>query len=248
MLNLLTYFRSSPRFMAWNSHPNQQSRVLITAGMDGDEYSSIEAAQQLINSYSGNIPITIIPITNLAGYQSGVSYNPLDGLYPKYVYPGSRWGSSTQRLMYNLSKFLKKTELWIDLHSGAKDERLNPFVWAQETNNPLVDSRIKKLLSSLPATTLYTKKNTIRIAQQIARSNTGYLLLESGEMGIINARCVNQHLLWISHLLKHLDKDSNVVFNPTYNTLAIHKITNKIPKKYLWRSPNTAYVGKYISN
>ncbi|MCE7897977.1 MAG: hypothetical protein DPW11_01280 [bacterium] len=82
MFDLLNYFRSAPTPHVWHSHSTQQSRVLITAGVDGDEYDGICAAQALIQSYNLPIPITIIPIVNIPGYLSHTSYNPLDKRYP----------------------------------------------------------------------------------------------------------------------------------------------------------------------
>ena len=81
MLNPLSYFKSAQPFTVWHSHPQKQSRILITAGVDGNEYDGINAAKTLISTYQGNIPITVIPIVNLAGYHAGTSYNPLDGKY-----------------------------------------------------------------------------------------------------------------------------------------------------------------------
>src|SRR3989344_9294675 len=80
--------------------------IVITAGIDGDEYAGIEAAYELIRIYSKQSfsgRLVIIPVVNIPGFEEAVSYNPLDKKYPKYIYPGKKNGSSTERLLYWLS-------------------------------------------------------------------------------------------------------------------------------------------------
>ncbi|MEO6508685.1 MAG: succinylglutamate desuccinylase/aspartoacylase family protein, partial [Patescibacteria group bacterium] len=77
--------------------------VVITAGMDGDEYTGILAAYDLIEHYS-NTPfqgrIVVLPVMNIPGFYAGTSLNPEDGKFPKYIFPGSSSGSSTERLLH----------------------------------------------------------------------------------------------------------------------------------------------------
>jgi predicted deacylase len=219
-----------------------QSRVLITAGVDGDEYDGIEAAKYLISHYQGDVSITVIPIVNIAGNQAKVSQNPLDGLYPKHIFPGSKYGSSSSRLMYELSKYTNGIELWIDLHGGATDEHLNPFVWAQQTNNITVDKRTTRILSHLKTTTLFTRSATLPPANSLAKSNISYILLESGELGRATKRNTQRHIDWISTILKNLDNNKPITFKPTYTKLNYTKSTSKA-KNLLWCSKKLSVVG-----
>ncbi len=65
--------------------------LLITAGMDGDEYAGIEAAFQAVEKYqhetfSGRL--IILPVVNILGFENESSQNPLDQKFPKYIFPG----------------------------------------------------------------------------------------------------------------------------------------------------------------
>lgn len=228
MKNILSYFKTAPKFEVWDSHPTKTAEILITAGMHGDELSSIEAAKQLIKTYKGNVPITIIPILNLAGFQSGVSHNPLDNHDPIYLYPGSPFGSSTARLMYNLSHLTKSKKLWIDLHGGAKGEYLTPFVWAP---------RPYPYLSHL--------KNRVLIDTTFER-DIPYLILESGQLGKLNQKDVNAHLDWVKTILENLNSRPKTSWKPTFNQVVYEKRSNQNPysNNVLWYSRDLYVSGK----
>lgn len=228
MTNLLTYFKSAPPFDVWHSHPNLTSQILITAGMHGDELSSIEAAKSLISTYNGTIPITVIPILNLTGYLSFTSLNPLDNKDPIYHYPGSYLGSSTPRLMYQLSQYTQSKKLWIDLHGGAKNEHLNPFIWAAD-NYPI--------LSYL--------KGRVLIDSTFTR-DLPYLILEAGELGKINQTAVKLHLSWVASILNNLDKPKKSAWQPTFNQIIYESRSTQSldDPDLLWCSPTLYVSGK----
>lgn len=229
MFNILNYFKTAPEFEVWHSHPHLQSEVLITAGMHGDELSSIKAAKSLIETYHGNIPITVIPILNIAGYHASVSHNPLDNKDPIHIYPGSPWGSSSSRLMYEVFKFTKGKKLWIDLHGGAKDEYLKPFIWAPD-NYPV--------LSHL--------KGRILVEPSFKR-DLPYLILESGELGQIDNMSIALHLSWIKQVLDNLGKPRKPNWHPTYTGLCYDKNIgqDRNVENFLWSSPTYYIYGLY---
>ena len=242
MPSLLTYFRTPPKFDVWHSHSGIIPRVLITAGIDGDEYDGIEAAKSLINNYRGDIPITVIPIVNIAGYQAKISQNPLDGKLPKNIYPGSRYGSSSNQLIAELSKHTVGVELWVDLHGGATDEHLNPFVWAQKTNNTIVDQRTTGLISRLKTTSLYTNSTTLPPAPALAKHNTSYIMLESGELGLPTKRNTQRHVDWVGTVLTNLDNNKSQPFTPTYTEIKYINNTSH-QGNLLWQSSQLTAIG-----
>ncbi|MCE7897976.1 MAG: hypothetical protein DPW11_01285 [bacterium] len=145
--------------------------------------------------------------------------------------------------MYQISKYANNVELWIDLHGGASDEHLNPFVWAQQTGNKVIDQQTTKLLSHLKATTLCTSRPTLSPSIPLAQHNISYILLESGELGRPTNKYTAHHLSWVNTILKNLDKESNNSFIPTYKTIKYQKRTSTIPNKYLWYSEKNVAVG-----
>ncbi|MEI6690956.1 MAG: succinylglutamate desuccinylase/aspartoacylase family protein [bacterium] len=243
-MSIFTLFKPAPRFQVWHSHPGSKSQVLITAGVDGDEYASIAAAKQLIEQFSTHppiIPITIIPIVNLAGNKAGVSHNPLDGRFPKTIFPGSPLGTSSSRLMFKLSKYTKGIKLWIDLHGGAHDEELNPFIWADKTGNNQVDILTSYLLSSLKATSLYSH-NTLTPSLPLSKRKASYLLIECGQLGQTTPPMVNQHISWVNDCIKVLSNQPYnpiLAFTPTYSFINYHigSSPNPHPNNLLWTSP-----------
>ncbi len=132
---------------------------LVTAGIDGDEYTGIQAAYELIEVYrkrnfAGRL--IVIPIVNVPGFEAGCSENPLDGQFPKSVFPGKENDSPTERLVDWLARsYVSESYVWFDLHSGALNERLNPFLWTYETGVASVDSWMKDFHAAQTETILF---------------------------------------------------------------------------------------------
>lgn len=179
-------------------------KIIITAGMDGDEYSGIQAAYNLISGIEpGKIPfhLVIIPVVNIPGFYAGISNNPQDGKYPKEIFPGKKKGSSTERLMHWFSTtILPGSFLWLDLHSGASHELLNPFIWSFQTGNRDINADTTRLLALFPKNTLlYTRSS---YANSIAKYGCSYLVFEAGESGQRESYTI--HIQWVRKILKKL--------------------------------------------
>jgi hypothetical protein len=182
--------------------------VLITAGMDGDEYNGIQACIELAHQFQNNSQWSgtriIYPLVNMFGYHSGVSWNPLDSIYPKHIYPGNMNGSSTEQIIYTLFHSMKHPDIWIDLHGGNRNERLTPFVWTFPAHNDEQTKKLFTLLSRIGAQTIvysYWKKADI-----VQRYNTLYLLFEAGEKGILDPHNVSLLSTWVCDALDGKEK------------------------------------------
>ncbi|MBP9719094.1 MAG: succinylglutamate desuccinylase/aspartoacylase family protein [Candidatus Levybacteria bacterium] len=176
--------------------------ILITAGLDGDEYAGIEAAYTLIDHYaktkfSGRL--IIIPILNIPGFEAGMSWNPLDNKYPKHIFPGKEKGSSSEKLMHWLSSsFIQNTDLWIDLHSGASTEVLASYIDIADIQrkNPAV--LLRDCLQKIKAERIVLSRNSF--TENIAKKNTAYIRLESGQLGQRNKKDIKQHIDWVKQI------------------------------------------------
>lgn len=179
-----------------------EKTVVITAGVDGDEYAGIEAAYALIDRYTKQkttFRLIIIPIVNIPGFTNGVSWNPLDNKYPKHIFPGKEKGSATDKLMYWLSNnFVTGCDLWIDLHSGASTEYLEPFVQVWETEKKVLNQQIKDLLSKVKAKTIVFSSGAHKA---LVKNNCMYIRLESGCLGKREKKAIKQHTEWVKQLL-----------------------------------------------
>jgi hypothetical protein len=188
-------------------------RVLVTAGLDGDEYAGIEAAyrleKELAASHFSSVGVTVVPLVNRPGFLAGTSFHPLDGKYPKNIYPGNPSGTDSERLVAVLIRqFVSSATVWLDLHGGAITEKLQPFILASETGKSGIDQLVTQILKSLPGrpVIVYLKRGALRRPLAIARRGSAYLILESGWGGKPRLTDINRHLRWVRTIIGNLDR------------------------------------------
>lgn len=186
-------------------------KILITAGMDGDEYAAIAAAKKLLTKKLKNV--TIVPIVNTEGYKKGVSFNPLDYTFPKHVFPGKEMGNPTERLMYRLAtEYIYKCNVWIDLHGGAKDEQLYPFIHIGKSKSKELMKLINVVMQQFNHETIILDKDGIcPFTQQLDKKGILYLRFEAGEKGKIEKKWVDTLLSWVQKVIKTIDNPEQTV-------------------------------------
>ena len=159
--------------------------LLITAGNDGDEYAGIAAAYALIEEYANasfSGTLIVIPIVNIPGFEQEMSQNPIDHNFPKYIYPGDKNGSASERLRYWLSEYAESSDFWLDLHGGSLVESLIPFAWGWKSGNADFDMSVLSMIQKLPVA--YSAfSNTLDFSKRLASKGCKYLLTESGAGG-----------------------------------------------------------------
>ena len=183
-------------------------KMVITGGMDGDEYAGIAAAYELIKKFSQKKKpfcgtLLVIPIVNIPGWKNRSSFNPDDGLYPKRLFPGTSGGKPTERLVSWLAETaLAKADAWMDLHSAPLHEGIQPFLWTYETG----EARISKLNRSLleqsgAAFAVCEPASASAPAERNAASRCWYVLAESGARGEANPADVARHVYWAEKMM-----------------------------------------------
>lgn len=182
--------------------------LLITAGMDGDEYTGIAAAQKCIQRFSSRSfsgKIIIIPIVNMPGFTNESSHNPNDGMFPKMVFPGNIRGSSTEQMIAALVPYTLQSDCWLDLHSGAITEGLNPFLWLHKTEQhetrTFIETVVKKSIAEHVVIESCSKGTK---AARLAKHGCLYIVAESGSRGNRNAIDVERHIRWTEEIMSHL--------------------------------------------
>ncbi|MEI7720010.1 MAG: succinylglutamate desuccinylase/aspartoacylase family protein [bacterium] len=185
--------------------------LLITAGMDGDEYAGIEAAHLLIEKYrSGNFNgrLVVVPIINLAGFENKSSHNPTDGKLPKNIFPGRARGSASEQLVHWLvATHVSAADAWLDLHGGALTESLTPFLWTYQTGVKSVDARTEKFYKASGAEiVLLQKAGMFTKARALAKRKRPctYVMAESGERGERKQEDIERHIHWAEVLMRQL--------------------------------------------
>jgi len=106
-------------------------KLLVTAGVHGAEYSSIEAARRLTALSPESIlgELTILPVLNIKAFWAHLPYvNPLDGKNINRVFPGDAKGSASERLAaWVVNSAMSGMDGYVDLHCGDIIEALLPF-------------------------------------------------------------------------------------------------------------------------
>lgn len=104
--------------------------VLITAGVHGDEYEPIIAAQKLIGLLESKLivgKVLIVPCVNSTAVELHTRFGD-DGLDLARVCPGNVNGSSTEKDAAEISELIKHSDYLIDLHTGGRILDIFPMV------------------------------------------------------------------------------------------------------------------------
>jgi len=105
--------------------------LLITAGVHGSEYCSIEAAVRLMQTKPEEIggTLLILPILNVEAFRRRNIYiMPQDGKNLNRMFPGNPDGTTSEQLAHWLvTEAFPKADAYIDCHGGDLDEGLAPF-------------------------------------------------------------------------------------------------------------------------
>jgi predicted deacylase len=175
--------------------------LVVTAGMDGDEYAGIAAAYELIDRYAdGNFAgrLVVIPVVNVCGFAAECSQNPLDDAFPKNVFPGRTNGSATERLVHWLKDaWFDGADCVFDCHGAAITEGLTPFLWVYRSGNlhaELIDAVIHRSCAEL---VVEERVGMGTKAHALAKQGCVYILAESGGAGKARAVDISRHLRWI---------------------------------------------------
>lgn len=183
--------------------------LLVTAGMDGDEYAGMCAAFRLVETFQNKAfsgRLIIVPLVNQPGYEAGLSENPIDHKFPKQIFPGRALGKASERLIHWLATtYVSEADAWHDMHGGAHDEHLRPFLWVSKTRNTAVDELTKNLLRTTSAQTVLQKRaGFFSKERQLAKRGCWFVLAESGELGEQNAEDIERHVRWVKETMSVL--------------------------------------------
>jgi uncharacterized protein len=181
----------------------QGPTILITAGMDGDEYPGIAAAYRLktdpkVQTYPGTIHV--VPLVNHPGFLAGTSSNPIDRKYPKMIFPGKQTGTDSEQRIHALwTVFGKQADYWIDLHGGARGEKMESHIEGYHTGVVSFDTQTISVFGALnyPNMVLCEWEKVTKIA----KTGCFYILLEAGDRGECRIEDVNLHEQWIHSIL-----------------------------------------------
>jgi predicted deacylase len=139
--------------------------VLVTAGIHGSEYPSIDAAMQLgatLDPAEVSGQVLCLPLLNPAAFWERAAYvSPPDQLNLNRTFPGKPKGSFTERLAWLLvQRAMRHADAYLDMHGGDLPEALVPFALYQKTGDAAVDARSEAMAHAFGSTALLAQPST----------------------------------------------------------------------------------------
>jgi len=177
--------------------------LLITAGVHGSEYCSIEAAVRMMKTPPERLKGTllVLPILNVQGFRRRSIYvMPEDGKNLNRMFPGNPDGTISEKLAHWLvTSIYPLADAYLDLHGGDLDESLAPFTLFP---NGCEKSKALAVAFGLPvAVAAGGEGYTINAAYRIGVPS---LLPEVSGNGLWGEETVGQMLAGIGRVMHHL--------------------------------------------
>ncbi|MDF1858643.1 MAG: succinylglutamate desuccinylase/aspartoacylase family protein [Verrucomicrobiales bacterium] len=125
----------SPPFPLFRFGGNKPGpRLLISAGVHGDEYLPMLAVQKLVQHFEESPALsdslagtlTLIPVVNESAFSLGRRCGE-DGKDLARTCPGSPKGTITERVAAALSREIKSADFYVDLHTGGTELSVFPL-------------------------------------------------------------------------------------------------------------------------
>ena len=183
-------------------------RVLIIAGVHGDEWEPMVAAQEIIKQLSGRLiagHLTVVPVANKDAYGQG-SRCGTDNLDLARVCPGQKDGTVTQRVAYDLSQLITASDYIIDMHTGGQVQRIYPMAgYMLHSDKSVYEAQVMMArMANMPViwgTDPLPEGRTLSVARD---ANKPAIYFEYGGGGAFNREVVDKYVAGIFNLLRKL--------------------------------------------
>lgn len=189
--------------------------VLVTAGIHGSEYPSIDAAARLAASLdpadmAGQV--LVLPLMNPPAFWERTAYvSPVDNLNLNRVFPGKPRGSFSERLAHLLvERALRHADAYLDLHGGDIPEVLVGFTMYEETGEPALDARSRAMADAFgsPALLVQPRAATAPVSglayATAARLGIPAIIAEDGGAGVYDEAASGRMLDGANNVLRAL--------------------------------------------
>lgn len=178
--------------------------LLVTAGVHGSEYCSIETAIRLLAKKPEELTgtLVVLPILNVQGFRKRSIYiMPEDGKNLNRMFPGKPNGSTSERLAHWLvTNVYPQADAYLDLHGGDLDESLAPFTIFP---NGCEKSKALATAFGIPVAIAASGEGyTVNAAHQVGVPS---ILPEIGGNGLWNENTVGEMMAGVERVMHYLD-------------------------------------------
>lgn len=177
--------------------------LLVTAGVHGAEYASIEAAYRVAETDPSDLSgtLVVLPIACPPSYFARTPYvNPVDGKNLNRAFPGRADGTFAERLAHWLTgEFISRADAYVDLHGGDLIESLAPFAIHDAGHEP---SRALAEAFGLPLRIADVMEGTTNTTA--SRAGVPTVLAEAGGQGLWPASAVDPLVDGVQRCMRHL--------------------------------------------
>jgi predicted deacylase len=197
--------------------------VLITGGIHGSEYASIDAVVRLAAALDPKTvkgQVLCLPVMNPAAFWERSAYVcPVDNLNLNRVFPGKAKGTFSERLAWLLvEKAMRHADAYVDMHGGDVPEALVPFTLCHQTGKAELDARIRGMAEAFGSPALLVQGHSGSPVSGLAYSTAVSLgvpaiLAEDGGAGQYDAAIAERMLQGLENVLRHLEVIPGAVRN-----------------------------------
>jgi predicted deacylase len=189
--------------------------VLVTGGIHGSEYASIDAVVRLGAALDPEVvkgQVLCLPVMNPSAFWERTAYvSPVDNLNLNRVFPGKAKGSFSERLAYQLvEKAIRGADAYIDMHGGDVPEALVPFNICYETGNAEVDAKSRHMAEVFGAPAVIVQRSQGAPVSGLAYATAAGLgvpamIAEDGGAGQYDSATAERMLGGLENVLRSLE-------------------------------------------
>jgi predicted deacylase len=189
--------------------------VLVTGGIHGSEYASIDAVIRFGASLDPKTlrgQVLCLPVMSPAAFWERTAYvSPVDNLNLNRAFPGKAKGSFTERLAHLLTeKAMRHADAYLDLHGGDVPEALVPFSIYYETGDANLDAKSRAMAEAFGSPALLLHRAADAPIEGLAYASAAAMgipamLAEDGGVGQYDAAIAKRMLGGLENVLRSLD-------------------------------------------
>ena len=190
--------------------------LALTAGVHGQEYTSILALQRLLKTadpktISGTL--ILVHVANMPSFLARtIYYSPADGKNLNRVFPGKPEGTLSERIAHVITRdVIERATHVMDLHCGDGNESLRPYTYWITTGKPDVAEAGRKMALAFGMDHIVVdRERPLNAAESVYLSNTAItrgkpaLTIESGGMAVTDEESIARIEHGIAGVMKHL--------------------------------------------